>query len=543
MPSLLESGVSLSQRLTPMRFLSTFGALVVAATALAACGRIVPRLPSPAGRPPAYAVVPNPAAIQVSPPDSFLVTPRTAVVVDADASAEVEAIGTYAANLVASRAGAAAQRLAPGAAPPDSSIVLVIDPSRATLGDEGYELTVTTTQARIVAAEPAGLFHGVQTMRQLLPVSVEHRAAVNRRLAMPAAHVVDVPRFAWRGAMLDVARHFLPPADVKRFIDLLALYKLNRLHLHLADDQGWRIEIKSWPNLTTAGGQTAVGDEPAGFYTQEQYADIVAYARSRYVTVVPEIDMPGHINAALVSYPDLRCDRTPPQPFTRIGGSPNTLCVTRDSVYTFVGDVVREIAAMAPTPYFHIGGDEVSSLDTTQYRRFIERVEHIVDSIGPRMIGWGEIAPANIQSRTIVQHWARDSSVIQARRGGMIILSPGPNAYMDMKYDSSTVLGLKWAGLIDLRTAYDWDPGAAVPGVAASSILGLEAPLWAETLITRQDYEYLAFPRLAAIAELAWSPPGRVGWDDFRRRIAAHGARLAALGVNFARLPGIGWSW
>jgi len=269
----------------------------------------------------------------------------------------------------------------------------------------------------------------------------------------------------------------------------------------------------------------------------------VAYARSRYITVVPEIDMPGHINAALASYPALRCDRTRPEPFTRVGGPPNTLCTTRDSVYTFVGDVVREIVAAAPTPYFHIGGDEVSSLTKEQYRGFIERVVRIVTDAGPRVIGWGEIATANIQPRTIVQHWTRDSTVMHVERGGKTILSPGPRAYLDMKYDSATVLGLKWAGLIDLRTAYDWDPAALIPGIGASSILGLEAPLWAETVITRQDYEYLAFPRLIAIAELAWSSPQQVGWDSFRRRIGAHGARLAALGVNFARVPGVVWSW
>jgi hexosaminidase len=208
-----------------------------------------------------------------------------------------------------------------------------------------------------------------------------------------------------------------------------------------------------------------------------------------------------------------------------------------------VGDVVREISSAAPTPYFHIGGDEVSGLSKSDYHAFIERVEHIVDSIGPRMIGWGEIALANIRPSAIVQHWTKDSSDVHARRGGMIILSPGPHAYMDMKYDSATVLGLRWAGLIDLHTAYDWDPATIVPGVSASSILGVEGPLWAETLITRQDYEYLDFPRITAVAELGWSSASQIGWDNFRRRIAAHGARLAALGVNFARVPGIQWSW
>jgi hexosaminidase len=518
-------------------------ALLVAATALAAChsAPAIAPAPTPTDRPTTIGIVPNPVTLELSPSDSFLVTPRTAVYVDANASPEVEAIGTYTANLISSVAGATARR---GAAT-DSSIALVLDPSRTQLGDEGYELTATRTRVTIVAAQPAGLFHGVQTFRQLLPPSVEHPASYTRRLIMPAAHVVDMPRFAWRGAMLDVARHFLGPDDVKRFIDLMALYKFNRLHLHLADDQGWRIEIKSWPNLTAVGGQTQIGNLPGGFYTQAQYADLVAYAQSRYITIVPEIDMPGHSNAALLSYPALRCNRTAPAPFTRVGGPPVALCGTRDSVYTFVADVVREIASAAPTPYFHIGGDEVASstMSKDDYRRFIERVAGIVTQIGPRVVGWGEIAPANISPNTIVQHWTRDSVQIHAQRGGKIILSPGPHAYIDMKYDSTTILGLKWAGLITLRTAYDWDPLTQVPGVGESSILGIEAPLWAETLITRQDYEYMAFPRLTAIAELGWSSPQRVGWEDYRRRIATHGSRLAALGVNFARDPSVVWSW
>ena len=519
-------------------------ALVAAALALAACRRVVSPGPTPPPtRPLAQAVIPAPSSITISAPDSFLVTQRTIVFVDADASSEVEAIGTYTANLLSSTAGATAQRLAAGSAPSDSSIGLRLDPSRTELGEEGYELVVTKRQVRIVALRPAGLFHGVQTMRQLLPVSVEHPSAFQRRLIMPAAHVVDVPRFAWRGAMLDVSRHFLGPDDVKHFVDLLALYKMNRLHLHLGDDQGWRIEIKSWPKLATVGGATEIGGGHGGYFTQAQYADIVAYARSRYVTVVPEIDMPGHITAALVAYPDLRCDRIAPEPFTIIGGPRNTLCTSRDSVYTFVSDVVGEIAAAAPTPYFHIGGDEVAGLSKEQYQGFIERVQHIVDSIGPRMIGWGEIAPANINPHTIVQHWNKDSSIVHVRRGGQVIMSPGPHAYLDMKYDSSTVLGLRWAGLIPLHSAYDWDPATLVPGIGESSILGVESPLWAESLITRQDYEYLAFPRLLAIAELGWSPRDVIGWDGFRRRIAVHGARLAALGVNFARVPEVNWRW
>ncbi len=514
-------------------------ALVAAASA---CTRAPSTTVSPVEPPLSNAVIPAPERIDVTPSDSFLVTPRTAVYVDSSASAEVEAIGSFAANLISSRANTVAQRA--GAAIPDSSIALRLDASRADLGAEGYELTATRTAVRIVAAQPAGLFYGVQTMRQLLPVAVEHQSSYQRRLIMPAAHVVDRPRYEWRGAMLDVARHFLPASDVKRFIDLYALYKINRLHLHLADDQGFRIEIKSWPNLTAIGGQTQIGGGKGGFYTQAEYADIVAYARSRYITIVPEIDMPGHSNAALVSYPDLRCNRQAPQPFTIIGGPPNTLCTTRDSTYRFVESVVREISAAAPTPYFHIGGDEVQGMSKADYAAFIDRVQKIVADVGPRMVAWSEVAPvATLSPNAIVQHWTKDSVFLHAQRGGKIILSPSAHAYVDMRYDSASTLGLKWAGYIDLRKAYDWNPSTELQNVPPSSILGLEAPLWAETLITRQDYEYMSFPRLTAIAELAWSPASQVGWEGYRRRIAAHGARLAALGVNFARVPGINWTW
>jgi hexosaminidase len=488
-------------------------------------------------------VVPIPVTIEVSPADSFLLTPRTAVYVDASGSAEVQAIGDYTANMISLVMGATARRISADSAAPDSSISLALNSTRADLGEEGYELTSTRTRVNIVAAQAAGLFHGVQTLRQLFPASVELPGRYDKIVKVPVAHVVDVPRFTWRGGMLDVSRHFLPPADVKRFIDVYALYKLNRLHLHLSDDQGWRIQINGWPKLTEVAGPTAIGGVPGGFYTQQEYADIVAYARSRYITVVPEIDMPGHINSALVAYPDLKCDRVAPTPYTRVGGSPNSLCVTRDSVFGFISDVVREIAAAAPTPYFHIGGDEVQRMSKEDYHSFITRVEQIISGLGPRMIGWSEIAPVKISPNTIVQHWTKDSVVLHAQRGGKVILSPSQHAYLDMKYDSTTTLGLKWAALIDLRRAYEWDPATVVPGVGEASILGIEGPLWAETLIKRTDYEFLAFPRLIALAELAWSPASRIGWDDFRRRVGAHGARLAALGVNFARVPGVDWAW
>jgi hexosaminidase len=509
----------------------------------AACGRRAPTTaPAPDPSRIAHAVVPVPTSIQVTAADTFRIDSTTQVVVAAGSGPEAERVAAYLANLLHGPLGARPRTLGAEEAPPPRSIAVRIDASKSALGLEGYELMVTRNAVTLTAAQPNGLFYGVQTIRQLLPLSVEHRAALNRRLWMPGARITDMPRFAWRGAMLDVSRHFIDADDVKRYIDLMALYKLNRLHLHLADDQGWRIVIGSRPNLTERGGSTQVGGGPGGYYTKAQFADIIAHATSRFITIVPEIDMPGHTNAALASIPELNCDGVAPSLYTGIRVGFSALCVTKEETYVFVNDVVREIAAQLPTPYFHMGGDEVEKLTPDQYRRFVERVEKIIHSHGKQMIGWGEIAPANISPNTIVQHWRRDSSALHVARGGKVILSPGPKMYLDMKYDSTTVLGLRWAGLIEVRDAYDWNPGTLLPDIPESAVIGVEAPLWAETLVKLQDYEYMAFPRLIAVAEIGWSAQSDRGWDGFQLRLARHGPRLSALGVNFYRSPQVPWA-
>jgi hexosaminidase len=211
-------------------------------------------------------------------------------------------------------------------------------------------------------------------------------------------------------------------------------------------------------------------------------------------------------------------------------------------VFRFVDDVVREVGGLVPTPWFHIGGDEVEKLTHDQYARFIERVEQIVIKNGKRMVGWSEIATANIQASSIVQHWIPDSSHVHAARGGQVILSPATKVYIDMKYDSSTVLGLDWAALIEVRTAYDWEPATLYSKLPERAILGIEAPLWSETVEKLSDYEFMAFPRLTAVAELGWSPASSRSWENFRLRLAAHGPRLQALGVNFYRSPQVPWA-
>jgi hexosaminidase len=422
-------------------------------------------------------------------------------------------------------------RLASGTSVPANSIHLQLNPSIA--GDEAYDLAVTPSNVLLRARTNAGLFYGIQTLRQLFPSSIEHPAAVGRRLWVPAGRITDSPRFEWRGMMLDVSRHFLQPEDVKRFIDHLALYKINRLHLHLADDQGWRIEIKSRPSLTAVGGSTQVGGGKGGFYTQDEYKDIVSYAASRFITIVPEIDMPGHTNAALASIPELNCDNVSPPLYTGIRVGFSALCVDSARIYPVLEDIVREISAITPGPYFHIGGDEVTKLTHQQYLGFIERMQSIVNANGKRMIGWGEVSPAKLSEQTIVQNWKKDSSFLHSARGGKVIVSASSKLYLDMQYDTTTTLGLHWAGYVPLRTSYDWEPTTFLAGVNESAVIGVEAPLWAETVIKVEDYEYLAFPRIIAVSELGWTR--QRSWDGFARRLQLQDERLKALGINAGR--------
>jgi hexosaminidase len=403
------------------------------------------------------------------------------------------------------------------------------------LGGEGYELMVAASGVRLVAHAPAGLFYGVQTVRQLLG---------GRRI--PAVRIRDRPRFGWRGAMLDVARHFRTVRDVKRFIDLMALYKLNRLHMHLSDDQGWRIAVSSWPRLATHGGSTEVGGGKGGYYTARQYSDIVRYAAARYVEVVPEIDMPGHVHAALSSYPKLACHGKAMPLYTGIEVGFSSLCIDKPLTYAFVSDVVGELARLTPGPFIHIGGDEAMATKTAAYVRFVRRVQEIVRSHGKRMIGWEEIGRVKLDPSTVVQHWNLDAgraalSARAAAQGAKVIMSPADHAYLDMKYDATTRLGLKWAGYTSVRDAYAWEPTRQVAGVGASSVLGVEASLWSETVQSIADAEYLAFPRLIGIAEIGWSPMRGRSWADYRTRLASQGPLLRALGVNFYRSPEITW--
>ncbi|MGZ8376218.1 MAG: beta-N-acetylhexosaminidase [Gemmatirosa sp.] len=535
----------------------------VLALALAAC-RSAPA-PQPAPQPGPRPIQPPPvtstlgahrivpAPLTVTPADGapFTLVATTTIVVPA-AGDEAARVGALLATQLRPATGFAFA-VTPADGPVPAGAIALRLGGPATLGAEGYELAISADSVVVRATSPAGLFHGVQSLRQLLPAGIEAEQSAMRMASawtIPPGRIVDRPRFAWRGGMLDVARHFFTVDEVKQYVDLLALYKLNVLHLHLSDDQGWRVQIDSWPKLATVGGSTEVGGGAGGYYTKADYAEIVRYAQERYITVVPEIDMPGHTNAAIAAYPELGCSRPTPgldggtQPaglYTGIRVGWSTVCHDREVTYRFVDDVVRELAAMTPGPYLHLGGDEVEALTRPQYAAFVERVQDIVARHGKTMIGWEEIGKARLRPTTIAQQWRSDSALLALRQGVKLILSPGPKAYLDMKYTPSTELGLRWAGFIELRTAYDWDPATYLPGLTEPSVLGVEAPLWTETVENITAAQYLLVPRLPAIAEVGWSDVARRDWESFRTRIAAHAPRWRLLGINYHPSPQVDW--
>jgi hexosaminidase len=481
----------------------------------------------------AQSIVPAPVSLTLNGGEPFRLDSASSIVVTSDA--EVARTG----EMLAARLRASTGFPIPVVTDSVKFGAIVLRLSPAASGED-YQLTVTRDSVRITGTSE-GIFRGVQTLRQLLPPAIESDMKLTDMWTIAAVTIVDRPRFGWRGSMLDVARHFFTVDEVKQFIDLLALYKLNVLHLHLSDDQGWRIEIKSRPRLTAMGSATQVGGGPGGFYTQADYAEIVRYAQERYISIVPEIDMPGHTNAALVAHPELSCSRMAPALYTGTEVGWSTFCPNKEETYALIDDVVRELAALTPGRYIHVGGDEVEVLTRDEYVRFVERVQDIVARHGKEMIGWEEVGKARLRPTTLVQQWKSDSAVLALQSGAKLIMSPAKRAYLDMKYTNATELGLTWAAIIEVRDAYDWDPVTYQAGVTERDIVGIEGPIWSETLRNITAVQYLAMPRLPALAEVAWSPQSARDWESFRRRIAAHAPRWNYLGVNYYRSPQVPW--
>jgi hexosaminidase len=451
----------------------------------------------------------------------------------------------------------------------------------SSLGDEGYRLLVREESIRLSANRPVGIFYGLQTLLQMCPPVMESdtlRGKVDA--AIPSVEIVDRPRFGWRGLMLDVSRHFFDKGQVKDFIDEMVRYKFNILHWHLTDDDGWRIEIKSYPELTKKGAWNVkrvgyYGNFPAplpnekrdqgGFYTQEDVREIVSYARERFVDIVPEIDVPGHSLAAVASYPMLSCTPEAAGYSVRSGeqirywedGKPiglvdNTLCPAKEEVYVFIDKVFGEVASLFPFEYIHMGGDEcatnfwsesgavkelmqregLKSMDEVQ-GYFMKRVAKIIESKGKKAIGWDEIVEGGIPPNTMVMSWRDTTGGIRASKSGhSVVMTPKSHVYLDFMQGDRLIEPYSFT-ISSLRNTYSFEP---VPkGAVPSLIKGAQGNLWTEQVYNSRHLQYMLWPRGMALAEVIWSPAGQRDWSDFQRRVEEHFQRLDERGVKYSK--------
>jgi hexosaminidase len=514
------------------------------------------------------AIVPQPVSLT---PRSgrFRLTSRTAIWTDRASAG----IGQQLARYLEPATGFTFHVRSEGA-PPPGAIVLRRDPTLNRLGAEGYVLEVRAHGVTASAPEAAGLFYAVQTMRQLLPPQIFREAPVGTmEWSMPAVSIEDLPRFAWRGAHLDAGRHFMPKEFVKKYIDLLALHKLNTFHWHLTDDQGWRIEIKKYPKLTDVGAwrkETLIGRQPrdqsqwrfdatphGGFYTQDDAREIVAYARAQFVNVVPEIEMPGHAVAAIAAYPELGVTGEPMEVATRWGVFSDILNAEPDTVQ-FMQDVLTEVVDVFPSRYIHIGGDEADKAKWKADARiqarikalgvkdehelqswFIRQMDAFLVGKGRRLVGWDEILEGGLAENAVVMSWRGTKGGIEAARAGHdVIMAPTTHTYFDYyqaKDQSREPLAI--GGFLPLETVYAFDPvPAELEPQYAKHILGAQAQVWTEYMATPKQVEYMAYPRISALAEAVWTPKDRKDYGNYLGRLEPHLGRLQALDVNFRPL-------
>jgi hexosaminidase len=500
---------------------------------------------------PSPSIVPRP--VRLTPGEGWVqLCGATAIVADT-APPDVRPLGALASEILAHGA-------CPADGGADARVTLTLEPE--TPGPtEGYRLVADRGGVRISAATAAGLFYGLQTLRQLVPLDGSGR--------VPHVAIEDAPRFPYRGMHLDVGRHVFPVAFIKRYVDLLASYKLNVFHWHLTDDQGWRLEVRKYPRLTGVGAwrrETVVdkqrdpyvgdGTPYGGYYTQDEVREVVAYAAARHVTVIPEIELPGHSLAALAAYPELACTEGPFEVGTRWGVFDDVYCPS-ERTFAFLEDVLTEVLELFPSPYIHIGGDEVpkrrwkeSALAQEVIRReglkdeaglqswFIRRIETILRARGRRLIGWDEILEGGLAPDATVMSWRGTAGGIEAaRQGHDVVMSPGSHLYFDHYQGPPENEPLAIGGRTPLARVYAFEPiPADLSDAEARHVIGAQANVWTEYITSPAQVEYMALPRMLALAEVVWSPLPARDWADFAGRLPAQLARLDALGVQY-RIP------
>jgi len=507
-------------------------------------------------------IVPRPSEM-VAGEGHFQLTPKTTVVVDET----TRSAGEYLARALEPATGHRLTVRRGGRAGRQTNVIsLLKSAGGASLGAEGYRLTVTTSGIRAEAATAAGAFYACQTIRQLLPADAfSGKRIADTEWAMPCVRITDRPRFKWRGCVLDSARHIQPKEFIKRFIDLLALHKMNVLHWHLTDDQGWRIEIRRYPKLTEVGAwREESGGRYGGFYTQDDIREIVAYAQRRHVTIVPEIEMPGHCQAALASHPELSCTGGPFRVSTRLGVHADLYCAGKEETFEFLENVLSEVLELFASRVIHIGGDEARkdrwkecprcqariraerlSNEAGLQSYFIKRIGKFLASKGRQLAGWDEIMQAGLPPKAMVMSWHGTGPGAAAARGGHdAVMLPTSHCYFD--YYQSLLPGQPKANgrHIPLGKVYAFEP--IPPGLTAEQarhVLGAYGCLWSEYMPTCRSVEYMAFPRTCALAEVLWSPKARRDLADFRARLARHLRRLDRLDVAYFAPPDVVGRW
>ncbi|HBJ2622530.1 MULTISPECIES: family 20 glycosylhydrolase [Clostridium] len=477
-------------------------------------------------------IIPKPLSYKVG-EGNFIITKDTSIYVKGNTKEETEEISKIA-EFIREKLRASTGfelNIIQGKEGKSGSIYLTTIGSKESQGNEGYEIVTTPKNVKIVAYKAEGISRGVQTLRQLLPPDIEKNTIANDvEWNIPVSIINDEPEYNYRGLMIDVARHFFTIDEVKRQIDYAAQYKINRVHLHLSDDQGWRLEIKKYPDLTIIGGSTEVGGGKGGYYTQEEFKELVKYAAERYVEIIPEFDMPGHSNAALASYGFLNKDgkRRPLYTGTEVGFS--SFMAHSEETYEFIEDVIKEVSKISPSKYIHIGGDEANSTKKEDYDYFVGKVSKMAEKYGKTPIGWDPIDTSpEINSSVILQNW-KDSNEAARKKEMKMVISIAQKAYLDMKYNDNTPYGLTWAGYIPVETAYKWDPTDYAP---KELVLGIEAPLWTETISDTKAMDYMIYPRLLGYAEIGWTPKENRDWNQYKNRLKKQGERMKNQGINY----------
>lgn len=503
-----------------------------------------------------YAIIPLPQEVVTQGSAPFLLKPSTPISYQ-EGDAEMEQTARFLASYVKEATGYEPKVITGNA---DKGIHLSI--ASDIRNPEGYRLLVSENGIEIAGASNAGIFYGVQTLRKSIPAVAE-----GMDIELPAASINDYPRFPYRGMHLDVSRHFFPVDSVKKFIDILALHNMNRFHWHLTDDQGWRIEIKKYPELTQIGAQrkeTVIGrnsgkydGKPYGegmFYTQDEIRDVIAYAQERFITIIPEIDLPGHQLAAITTYPDLGCTGGPYEVWTQWGVSDDVICAGNEKAMTFLEDVLGEVIDLFPSEYIHVGGDEagksawkkcpkcqalmkekgMKNVDELQ-SYMIHRAEEFLNSKDRKLIGWDEILEGGLAPEATVMSWrGEDGGIKSARMGHDVVMTPGNYMYLDFYQADPKTQPYAIGGYTPIKKVYSYDPVPAdsLTAEECRHILGVQANTWTEYIQTPEHLEYMMFPRALAVAEIGWTPQELRTWEDFKPRMNAHISKLQGMGIR-----------